>query len=294
MPGVPPGAGRASPTPTASDATRWWPGAGRLHRGPGQRGAAARAGRAADRGRCWRTRERRLRAGLRHAVRRLRRARRSSRRRCALEFLLRATRRTGDADALAMVDGHARRDGRGRHVRPARRRLRALLAWTASGWCRTSRRCSTTTPCWLPRYLHAHLVTGDDSYRGVVEQTLDFMLRELLLDEGLFASSLDADTDGVEGATYVWTRRSCATRSGDSGALVAAAYYGVGEQGNFEGASILRPQGDPPAAIEDIRGPSAGSARPAASAGPRRQGNRRLERPGAGSARRGRRAVRTG
>jgi uncharacterized protein YyaL (SSP411 family) len=54
-------------------------------------------------------------------------------------------------------------------------------------------------------YLHAWLVTGDERYRRIVEATLDYMVRELRLPEGGFASAQDADTDGVEGLTYTWT-----------------------------------------------------------------------------------------
>jgi uncharacterized protein YyaL (SSP411 family) len=56
----------------------------------------------------------------------------------------------------------------------------------------------------LPAYLHAWVVTGSPRYREVVEQTADYMLRELRLPEGGFASAQDADTDGVEGLTYTW------------------------------------------------------------------------------------------
>ena len=41
-------------------------------------------------------------------------------------------------------------------------------------------------------------MTGRERYREVVEETVDYMLRDLLLPEGAFASSQDADTDGVE------------------------------------------------------------------------------------------------
>ncbi|HEY3462975.1 MAG TPA: thioredoxin domain-containing protein [Gaiellaceae bacterium] len=57
----------------------------------------------------------------------------------------------------------------------------------------------------VPPYLHAWLLTGDERYRRVAEQTLDHMVRELRLPGGGFASSQDADTDGVEGLTYTWT-----------------------------------------------------------------------------------------
>jgi uncharacterized protein YyaL (SSP411 family) len=54
-------------------------------------------------------------------------------------------------------------------------------------------------------YLHAWVVLGDDRYRRVVEETLDYVVRELRLPEGGFASAQDADTAGVEGLTYTWT-----------------------------------------------------------------------------------------
>jgi uncharacterized protein len=54
-------------------------------------------------------------------------------------------------------------------------------------------------------YLHGWLVTGGERYREIVEETVEYMLRDLLLPEGAFASSQDADTKGVEGLTYTWT-----------------------------------------------------------------------------------------
>jgi uncharacterized protein YyaL (SSP411 family) len=57
----------------------------------------------------------------------------------------------------------------------------------------------------VPAYLHGWLVTGNERYREVAEETIEYMLRELRLPEGGFASAQDADTDGVEGLTYTWT-----------------------------------------------------------------------------------------
>jgi uncharacterized protein len=54
-------------------------------------------------------------------------------------------------------------------------------------------------------YLHGWLATGDERYREIAAATIEYMLRELLLPEGGFASAQDADTDGVEGLTFTWT-----------------------------------------------------------------------------------------
>jgi len=53
-------------------------------------------------------------------------------------------------------------------------------------------------------YLHAARRFDDERYREVAERTLDYVLRELALDGGGFASAQDADTDGVEGLTFTW------------------------------------------------------------------------------------------
>jgi uncharacterized protein len=54
-------------------------------------------------------------------------------------------------------------------------------------------------------YLHGWVVTGRPRYREIVEETLDYCLRELALPEGGLASAQDADTEGYEGLTYTWT-----------------------------------------------------------------------------------------
>jgi uncharacterized protein len=57
----------------------------------------------------------------------------------------------------------------------------------------------------VPAYLHAWVVTGEERYRRVAEDTCEYLLHDLALPDGGFASSQDADTDGVEGLTYTWT-----------------------------------------------------------------------------------------
>ncbi len=65
-------------------------------------------------------------------------------------------------------------------------------------------------------YLHAFQVSGDGLFRRVCEETLDWAMRELRQDEGGFASSLDADSEGVEGKFYVWTPAEIIAALGDS------------------------------------------------------------------------------
>jgi uncharacterized protein YyaL (SSP411 family) len=89
-------------------------------------------------------------------------------------------------------------------------------------------------------YVHAWQLTRDARYREVALDTLTFMERDLLTADGGFAASLDADTAGVEGATYVWTLPEVEAVLGD--AALAAEFcraYGVTANGNWEGHTIL-------------------------------------------------------
>ena len=121
-----------------------------------------------------------------------------------IEFLLRRFVATGDARPLAI----------------ARRSLDAM----ADGGVRDQlgggfHRYSTDAEWLVPHfeqmlydnaqlarvYVHAWALTGDARYRAVGEATLDYMIRELTTSDGAFAASQDADTEGEEGATFVWT-----------------------------------------------------------------------------------------
>jgi hypothetical protein len=83
-------------------------------------------------------------------------------------------------------------------------------------------------------YLHGYLVTGEVRYRAVVEDIVEYVLRDLRHAEGGFFSAEDADSEGVEGKFYCWSlaevRDVC---GGDADADAVIDYYGITEQGNF-------------------------------------------------------------
>ena len=117
----------------------------------------------------------------------------------------------------------------------------------------------------------------------VAEETCDWLIAELRTAEGGFASALDADSDGSEGAFYVWTPGQLTAVLGPEDGGYAAGVFGVTEAGTFEqGASVLQLRADPADAEPARQGPQrpAGGQGAANASGPGRQGRRRLERPG--------------
>jgi uncharacterized protein len=94
-------------------------------------------------------------------------------------------------------------------------------------------------------YLEAFQITGTESYAETVRGTLDFVLREMTSLEGGFYSTQDADSDGVEGKYYVWTREEVISLLGQKEGEVFCRAYDVDEVGNFEGQSIIHAVANP-------------------------------------------------
>ena len=87
-------------------------------------------------------------------------------------------------------------------------------------------------------YSHAYKVTGNELYKEVVYETLDFVERELTDNSGGFYSSLDADSEGEEGKFYVWEKEEIVKLLGKDSELFSD-YYTISSEGNWEGKNIL-------------------------------------------------------
>ncbi len=81
--------------------------------------------------------------------------------------------------------------------------------------------------------------TRSDLYRSRVEETVDWLLREMIAEGGGFAASLDADSEGEEGKFYVWTLAQLHQVLGEDDAQEFAEIYDATAEGNWEGKVIL-------------------------------------------------------
>jgi uncharacterized protein YyaL (SSP411 family) len=161
----------------------------------------------------------------------------------ALEFLLRYHHTTNDPQALQMVSQTLEAMARG-----------GMYDQLGGGFHRYSVDDRWLAPHFekmlydnaqLARvYLHAWQVTGEPFFRTIVEETLDYVVREMTCVGatpdacGGFYSTQDADSEGEEGKFFLWTPDEIRAVLGDEAGRFIAA-YGVTEQGNFEGRSIL-------------------------------------------------------
>lgn len=89
-------------------------------------------------------------------------------------------------------------------------------------------------------YSNAYKTTKNEIYKQVVAQTIDFLKRELLHSEGGFYSSLNADSENVEGKYYVWTQNEIIEILGEKEGRIICGFYNISEEGNWEdGVNIL-------------------------------------------------------
>src|ERR1700744_3339155 len=180
-----------------------------------------------------------------------------------LEFLLRYDERTGRWPALSMAEATCESMARG-----------GMYDQLGGGFARYSVDASWTVPHFekmlydnaLLVGVYTHLWRRTGQLRGrdmatlarrVAEETCEFMLRELRTEQGGLAASLDADSDGSEGAFYVWTPDQLHEILGDDDGDFAARAFRVTKTGTFEhGASVLQRLSEPDerGRVDRIRG----------------------------------------
>jgi len=85
----------------------------------------------------------------------------------------------------------------------------------------------------VPVYAEAFARWGDPEYRRAAEETLEWVRREMTSPEGAFYSALDADSEGGEGAYYLWSRKEIVDVLGAEEGERFAGVYGIEEGGNF-------------------------------------------------------------
>ncbi|MDN5794201.1 MAG: thioredoxin domain-containing protein [Intrasporangium sp.] len=164
-----------------------------------------------------------------------------------LEFLLRHHARTGTPMALEMAERTLEAMARG-----------GIYDQLGGGFARYAVDAGWVVPHFekmlydnallLRVYLHWWKATGSPLALRVVEETAEFLLTDLRTEEGGFAASLDADTQGQEGLTYAWTPGQIVEVLGRADGDLAADLLGVTASGTFErGTSTLRLIADPAA-----------------------------------------------
>jgi uncharacterized protein YyaL (SSP411 family) len=163
-----------------------------------------------------------------------------------LEFLFRYHERTGDAAALEIAERTLMAMARG-----------GIYDQLRGGFARYSVDGQWVVPHFekmlydnallLRAYTHWWRLTLHPLAERIVGEIADFLLTDLATPEGGFASALDADTNGVEGLTYVWTPAQLSEFLGRDDGAAAAELFHVTADGTFEhGASTLQMLTDPP------------------------------------------------
>ena len=151
-----------------------------------------------------------------------------------IQLLLRAYRRTGDAQLLRMVRktlSAMRRGGIYDHIGGGFHRYTTEATWTIPHF----EKMLYDNAQLAVIYLEAYQVTGEEAYADVVRDVLDYVAREMTSAEGPFYSATDADSEGEEGRYFIWTPQQIQQVVGPELAPLALSAYGIdGKPPNFE------------------------------------------------------------
>jgi uncharacterized protein YyaL (SSP411 family) len=160
-----------------------------------------------------------------------------------LEFLLRQCCRTGDPLCILMVEhtlGRMAKGGIYDQIGGGFHRYSVDERWLVPHF----EKMLYDNALLSHIYLHTYQATDKQIYRRIVEETLDYVLREMTDKDGGFYSSQDADSEGVEGKFYVWTPDEIRKALGKDEGELATRYFSVTGEGNFEGSNILSQAGE--------------------------------------------------
>lgn len=156
----------------------------------------------------------------------------------SLEFLLRYHHRTGDKKALEMVTHTLNKMACG-----------GIYDQLGGGFHRYAVDAIWLVPHFekmlydnaqlIRVYLHAYQVTGNEFYKRIAVETLEYVKREMLDESGGFYSAQDADSEGEEGKFFVWTPEEVVQVLGQEAGRKFNENHDVTATGNFEGKNIL-------------------------------------------------------
>ena len=150
-----------------------------------------------------------------------------------LDFCLRAWKLRGDDGARTIVRTSLERMAAG-----------GIFDQLGGGFCRYSVDAHWSIPHFekmlydnaalLALYADAARALDEPRFGAVAKAIVAWLVREMRAPDGAFYSSLDADSEGVEGKYYVWTRDEARAVLSDDEWTVAAAHYGLDGPPNFE------------------------------------------------------------
>jgi uncharacterized protein YyaL (SSP411 family) len=150
-----------------------------------------------------------------------------------IQLLLRAHRRTGDAELLQMARktlDAMRRGGIYDHVGGGFHRYATDPTWTVPHF----EKMLYDNALLAVSFLEAFQVTGEEAYAAVARDVLEYVAREMTSREGAFYSATDADSEGEEGRYFVWTPEEIRALLGPELGKLALEAYGVKGPPNFE------------------------------------------------------------
>ncbi len=83
-------------------------------------------------------------------------------------------------------------------------------------------------------YSEAYLLFGDEKYKRIVREIIEWLQREMLTPDGGYIATMDADSDGREGTYYIWTKSELQSILSPDEQDLCFRLYNVSDRGNFE------------------------------------------------------------